>query len=131
MIGHSKCAAGLAGLIKATQALYRGVLPPTLVEKPNPRAGLDDGPLYLNTQPRPWVQGNGLPRVAGVSAFGFGGTNFHVVLEEYPAPPPRRPARAYAPTRRSCCCGGGPTEPASWPASSMSATPWLPEPARI
>jgi acyl transferase domain-containing protein/NAD(P)H-dependent flavin oxidoreductase YrpB (nitropropane dioxygenase family)/NAD(P)-dependent dehydrogenase (short-subunit alcohol dehydrogenase family)/acyl carrier protein len=83
MIGHAKCAAGLAGLIKATLALHHKVLPPTLVEKPNPRANLDGGPLYLNTETRPWVKGDGRPRRAGVSAFGFGGTNFHVVLEEY------------------------------------------------
>ena len=83
MIGHSKCAAGLAGLIKAAFALHHKVLPPTLVETPNPRANLDGGPLYLNTEARPWVHGADHPRTAGVSAFGFGGTNFHAVLEEY------------------------------------------------
>ncbi len=83
MIGHSKCAAGLAGLIKTAFALHHKVLPPTLAEKPNPRANLEGGPLYLNTEPRPWVHGAGHPRTAGVSAFGFGGTNFHTVLEEY------------------------------------------------
>ncbi len=83
LIGHSKCAAGIAGLIKTVLALHNKVLPPTQVEKPNPRAGLDSGPLYLNTEARPWVQGDGQPRRAGVSAFGFGGTNFHAVLEEY------------------------------------------------
>ncbi|MFO0822241.1 MAG: beta-ketoacyl synthase N-terminal-like domain-containing protein [Gemmataceae bacterium] len=83
MIGHSKCAAGLAGLIKTTFALYHKVLPPTLVETPNPKANLDGGPLYLNTEPRPWVHGAEHPRTAGVSAFGFGGTNFHTVVEEY------------------------------------------------
>ncbi|MBX9626107.1 MAG: acyltransferase domain-containing protein, partial [Gemmataceae bacterium] len=83
MIGHSKCAAGLAGLIKAAFALHHKVLPPTLVETPNPRANLDGGPLYLNTEARPWVHGADHPRAAGVSAFGFGGTNFHAVLEEY------------------------------------------------
>ncbi len=83
MIGHSKCAAGIAGLIKAVKALYHKVLPPTLVEQPNPRGNFEDGPLYLNTEPRPWVHGQARPRYAGVSAFGFGGTNFHTVLEEY------------------------------------------------
>lgn len=83
MIGHSKCAAGLAGIIKAAFALYHKVLPPTLVEVPNPKANLDGGPLYLNTEARPWVHGANHPRTAGVSAFGFGGTNFHTVLEEY------------------------------------------------
>jgi acyl transferase domain-containing protein/NAD(P)H-dependent flavin oxidoreductase YrpB (nitropropane dioxygenase family)/NAD(P)-dependent dehydrogenase (short-subunit alcohol dehydrogenase family)/acyl carrier protein len=83
MIGHSKCAAGLAGLIKAAFSLHNKVLPPTLVEAPNPKANLDGGPLYLNTEPRPWIHGAEHPRTAGVSAFGFGGTNFHTVLEEY------------------------------------------------
>lgn len=63
-------------------ALHHKVLPPTQVEKPNARAGLDKGPLYLNTEAHAWVQGSE-PRRAGVGAFGFGGTNFHAVLEEY------------------------------------------------
>jgi 3-oxoacyl-(acyl-carrier-protein) synthase/NAD(P)H-dependent flavin oxidoreductase YrpB (nitropropane dioxygenase family) len=84
MIGHSKCAAGLAGLIKAAFALHHKVLPPTLVETPNASANLEGGPLYLNTEARPWVHGATThPRTAGVSAFGFGGTNFHTVMEEY------------------------------------------------
>ena len=83
MIGHSKCAAGLAGLIKTAFALHYKVLPPTLAEKPNPKANLETGPLYLNTEAKPWVHGRDHPRTAGVSAFGFGGTNFHTVLEEY------------------------------------------------
>jgi acyl transferase domain-containing protein/NAD(P)H-dependent flavin oxidoreductase YrpB (nitropropane dioxygenase family)/acyl carrier protein len=92
MIGHSKCAAGLAGLIKAAFALHHKVLPPTLAEAPNPKANLDDGPLYLNTEARPWVHGADGPRTAGVSAFGFGGTNFHTVLEEYTGDFLNRPA---------------------------------------
>ncbi|WP_299566807.1 type I polyketide synthase, partial [Enterovirga sp.] len=83
MIGHSKCAAGLAGLIKTTLALHHKVLPPTLIDTPNPKCGFDDGPLYLNAEARPWIHGAETPRSAGVSAFGFGGTNFHIVLEEY------------------------------------------------
>lgn len=82
MIGHTKCAAGVIGLVKAALALHHRVLPPTLhVEKPNPRGGLTDGPLYVNSELRPWFA-NGHPRRAGVSAFGFGGSNFHAVLEE-------------------------------------------------
>jgi acyl transferase domain-containing protein/NAD(P)H-dependent flavin oxidoreductase YrpB (nitropropane dioxygenase family)/NAD(P)-dependent dehydrogenase (short-subunit alcohol dehydrogenase family) len=83
MIGHTKCAAGIAGLLKAVLALHHGVLPPTLVERPNARGNFEDGPLYLNTESRPWVHGADSPRLAGVSAFGFGGTNFHAVLSEY------------------------------------------------
>ncbi|MBW3598520.1 MAG: acyltransferase domain-containing protein [Planctomycetes bacterium] len=83
MIGHSKCAAGLAGLIKTTLALHKKTLPPTLVETPNTLVSFDNSPLYLNTEARPWVHGGDEPRLAGVSAFGFGGTNYHVVVEEY------------------------------------------------
>jgi acyl transferase domain-containing protein/NAD(P)H-dependent flavin oxidoreductase YrpB (nitropropane dioxygenase family)/NAD(P)-dependent dehydrogenase (short-subunit alcohol dehydrogenase family) len=83
MIGHTKCAAGIAGLLKTVLALHHRVLPPTLVEKPNPKGNFEDGPVYLNTEPRPWVHGGAEPRLAGVSAFGFGGTNFHAVLAEY------------------------------------------------
>ena len=82
-VGHTKCAAGVAGLIKAALSLYHGVLPPTMhVEKPNPEAFPVAGPLCVNSELRPWIRA-GSPRRAGVSAFGFGGTNFHVVLEEY------------------------------------------------
>ncbi len=83
MIGHTKCAAGLAGLVNATMALHHKVLPPLLVEKPNSKAKFEESPFFLNTEARPWVHGGPEPRVAGVSAFGFGGTNFHAVLEEY------------------------------------------------
>jgi acyl transferase domain-containing protein/NAD(P)H-dependent flavin oxidoreductase YrpB (nitropropane dioxygenase family)/NAD(P)-dependent dehydrogenase (short-subunit alcohol dehydrogenase family)/acyl carrier protein len=83
MIGHTKCAAGLAGLVNATLALHHRVLPPILVEKPNSKAKFEDSPFFLNTEARPWIHGGLEPRVAGVSAFGFGGTNFHAVLEEY------------------------------------------------
>jgi acyl transferase domain-containing protein len=85
MIGHTKCAAGLAGLINASLALYHHVLPPTIgVDNPNPKLDLDEGPLRLCTQSQPWMHPHlDRPRRAGVSAFGFGGTNFHAVLEEY------------------------------------------------
>jgi acyl transferase domain-containing protein/NAD(P)H-dependent flavin oxidoreductase YrpB (nitropropane dioxygenase family)/NAD(P)-dependent dehydrogenase (short-subunit alcohol dehydrogenase family)/acyl carrier protein len=83
MIGHSKCAAGLAGLIKVALSLHNKVLPPTIVDRPNPKAHFEKSPLFLNTEPRPWICKEGVSRCAGVSAFGFGGTNFHAVLEEY------------------------------------------------
>ncbi|MBI4589391.1 MAG: acyltransferase domain-containing protein, partial [Candidatus Rokubacteria bacterium] len=85
MIGHTKATAGVAGLVKVALALYHKVLPPTLgVTQPNPKARFGDGPLYVNTETRPWVHGVPThPRRAGVSAFGFGGTNFHAVVEEY------------------------------------------------
>jgi acyl transferase domain-containing protein/NAD(P)H-dependent flavin oxidoreductase YrpB (nitropropane dioxygenase family)/NAD(P)-dependent dehydrogenase (short-subunit alcohol dehydrogenase family) len=85
MIGHTKCTAGVAGMMKVALALQHKVLPPTMnVEKPNPKANFPESPFYVNTELRPWIHHeNEHPRRAGVSAFGFGGTNFHAVLEEY------------------------------------------------
>jgi len=85
LIGHTKCAAGLAGLINTSLALYHKVYPPTIgIETPNPKLDLHDGPFRLCTQAQPWLHAHpDRPRRAGVSAFGFGGTNFHAVLEEY------------------------------------------------
>jgi acyl transferase domain-containing protein/NADP-dependent 3-hydroxy acid dehydrogenase YdfG len=86
-IGHTKNAAGAAGMLKAVLALHHRVLPPTIkVERPNPRLELDGSPFYLNTHARPWISDGRHPRRAGVSSFGFGGTDFHVVLEEYRGP---------------------------------------------
>ncbi len=89
MIGHTKAAAGAAGLVKTALAVYHKVLPPTLkADEPDSALGLDASPFYLNTRSRPWLATDGLPRRAGVSAFGFGGSNFHLVLEEHqPAKP--------------------------------------------
>ena len=82
-IGHTKAAAGVAGLIKAALALHHKILPPTInIERPSDKMGIEKTPFYLNTEPRPWFT-NGEPRRAGVSSFGFGGTNFHYVLEEF------------------------------------------------
>jgi len=84
-IAHTKATAGSAGLLKIALALHHKVLPPTLnVNKPNPNLKIEKSPFYLNTETRPWINPeNAAPRIAGVSAFGFGGTNFHFVLEEY------------------------------------------------
>ena len=84
MIGHTKAAAGSAGLIKASLSLYHKVIPPTLkAGEPDPNLNIEDSPFYLNTIAKPWLSGKDQPRRAGVSAFGFGGSNFHAVLEEY------------------------------------------------
>jgi acyl transferase domain-containing protein/NAD(P)H-dependent flavin oxidoreductase YrpB (nitropropane dioxygenase family) len=82
-IGHTKCAAGLAGLIKAALALHTGVKPPTLhLQRPNPAWEAGTSPFAFHTQARPWPT-PAAQRVAGVSSFGFGGTNFHAVLRAY------------------------------------------------
>ena len=83
-IGHTKASAGAAGLFKAVMALRHKVLPPTVkIERPNPALKLESSPFYLNTETRPWVRSDDHPRRAGVSSFGFGGSNFHLAVEEY------------------------------------------------
>ncbi|HZI14898.1 MAG TPA: beta-ketoacyl synthase N-terminal-like domain-containing protein, partial [Myxococcus sp.] len=110
-IGHLASAAGVSGVIKTALALRNGVLPPSLgFERPNDSPHLASGRFAVLTEAKPWEDGG--VRRAGVSGFGLGGTNFHVVLEEYrarpeaaraqpPVPPeaptapvPRAPARA-------------------------------------
>jgi acyl transferase domain-containing protein/NAD(P)-dependent dehydrogenase (short-subunit alcohol dehydrogenase family) len=87
-IGHTKAAAGAAGLIKAALALHHKVLPPTIkVDHPAEGALPGQTPFYVNTQARPWLPNADHPRRAAVSAFGFGGSNFHAVLEEADAVP--------------------------------------------
>ncbi|WP_158228936.1 type I polyketide synthase [Chitinimonas sp. BJB300] len=83
-IGHTKAAAGAASLIKTLLALYHKVIPPTLnVTQPNVRLHPGEKPFYLPRHAKPWLGSENAPRRAGVSVFGFGGTNVHVVLEEH------------------------------------------------
>ncbi|MCP5011195.1 MAG: type I polyketide synthase, partial [Aestuariibacter sp.] len=83
-VGHLKAGAGAAGMLKAVMALHHKILPPTLnSERPNPNIDFANSPFYLIHEPTEWKKANGTPRRSGVSAYGFGGTNFHLVLEEY------------------------------------------------
>jgi acyl transferase domain-containing protein/NAD(P)-dependent dehydrogenase (short-subunit alcohol dehydrogenase family) len=83
-LGHLKAAAGAAGLLKATLALRDKILPPSVHgEHPNPDIDFAHSPLFVNTELIPWTVPADSVRRAGLSAFGFGGTNFHAVLEEY------------------------------------------------
>jgi acyl transferase domain-containing protein len=87
-IGHAKAAAGVAGMIKTALALHQKVLPPTInVDQPNPKFDLENSSFYINTVARPWLNDAETPRRAGISSFGFGGTNFHIVMEEYQRDP--------------------------------------------
>ncbi len=95
-LGHLDAAAGVTGLIKAVLALRHRTLPPTIhCERPNPALGLAGTPFYPVTAAIPWLAESAGPRRCGVSSFGMGGTNAHVVLEEAApvpaAPPPARP----------------------------------------
>ncbi|HSU12938.1 non-ribosomal peptide synthetase/type I polyketide synthase [Longimicrobium sp.] len=93
-IGHVDAAAGVAGFIKTVLALKHRAIPPTLhFQVANPETGLDGSPFFVNTGLREWETG-GRPRIAGVSSFGMGGTNAHVVLEEAPELAPLPPSSA-------------------------------------
>ncbi|MFI0350524.1 SDR family NAD(P)-dependent oxidoreductase [Actinomadura sp. 9N407] len=86
-IGHTKCAAGLAGLIKTAYALHTGVRPGTLhLERPNQAFDAATSPFQFGRTARPWAAAPG-ERYAGLSAFGFGGANFHAVLAGYDGAP--------------------------------------------
>ena len=82
--GHLTAAAGVAGFIKTVLSLYHKELPPSLhYKEPNPQIPFEETPFYVNSELRPWDT-DLLPRRAGISSFGVGGTNAHVVLEEAP-----------------------------------------------
>ncbi|WP_335982309.1 beta-ketoacyl synthase N-terminal-like domain-containing protein [Streptomyces sp. CA2R106] len=93
--GHLEAAAGLVGLAKTVLALHHGVLPAHLhLDRPNPLIDFDALGLRVVTGPEPWPRYSGTA-TAGVSAFGFGGTNAHVALAEYhPADAPRSRSRS-------------------------------------
>ncbi|WP_173426516.1 type I polyketide synthase [Chryseobacterium angstadtii] len=85
-LGHLGNAAGIAGIIKTALALKNGVVPPSLhYKKANSEVSFDKGPFFVNTQVMPWESKNNLPRIAGVSSLGIGGTNAHAILEDYQA----------------------------------------------
>lgn len=84
-LGHTSAAAGVASLIKVLLSMRHGCIPPTLhVTHENEHINFKDSPFYVNTSLRSWKREKGLPRQAAISAFGFSGTNSHVVVEEPP-----------------------------------------------
>ncbi len=94
-IGHTKAAAGSASLLKAVESLRRKILPPTIKIEEPADAIRDSACFYVNTEARPWVSADTRPRRASVSSFGFGGSNFHVTLEEYTGPGAAKPPRVF------------------------------------
>jgi len=83
-IGHLKAAAGIAGIMKACNSVYHKTIPPSAgFQTPNPTVEWDEIPFFVPTEARDWPEPESHPRRAGISAFGFGGTNFHVAVEGY------------------------------------------------
>ncbi len=93
--GHLSCAAGVTGLIRTVLALENRAIPPTVhYTAPNPAIDLASSPFYVTTRLRRWDR-NGIPRRAGISSFGVGGTNAHVIIEEAPARAKRTDKRTH------------------------------------
>lgn len=89
-IGHANKAAGVASFIKVCEMLKRKIIPASInYLNPNPELTLEASPFEIITETRPWDVPGGKRRIAGVSSFGIGGTNAHVILEE---PPPQKPS---------------------------------------
>ncbi|HEU4963754.1 MAG TPA: beta-ketoacyl synthase N-terminal-like domain-containing protein [Bacilli bacterium] len=94
-VGHLDVASGVSGLIKTSLMLKEGVLPASLhYEQANPQIDFANSPFYVNTELKQW-ETQGEPRRAGLSSFGFGGTNAHVVMEQPPELEPNDPARPW------------------------------------
>jgi phthiocerol/phenolphthiocerol synthesis type-I polyketide synthase E len=92
-VGHLGHAAGVTSLIKAVLALVHEELPPTVnFGEANPKLALGQSPFYVSDRLSPWRPTAGAPRIAGVSSFGVGGTNCHLILEEAPEPELQPPA---------------------------------------
>ena len=99
-IGHLEAAAGIAGVIKVILSLEHETLPKHLhFENPSPHIPWDRLAVEVVKETIPWER-NGRPRIAGVSSFGFAGTNAHVILEEAPVAPKAQPAAAPGPVEQ-------------------------------
>jgi acyl transferase domain-containing protein len=123
-IGHLEAAAGVAGLIKTVLALSHGEIPPSLhFRRPNPHIAWGEIPAEVACERRPWARG-AEPRFAGVSSFGFSGTNAHVVLEEAPPPVERGPVH-----RRHLLCLSAKSEGALQTLASSYASHFVEHPA--
>ncbi len=93
-IGHPDTASGVAGLIKAALSLKNEKIPPSInYDTPNPKIDFEQSPFFVNTSLREWPRRE-TPRRAGISSFGMGGTNVHLILEEAPEPQPTTPSRS-------------------------------------
>ena len=121
-IGHLKAAAGIAGIMKSVMALHHRTIPPSAnFETPNPTVDWSNIPFFVPTAPLEWPRPSSHPRRAGVSAFGFGGTNFHIALEGY-EPDYHAPMAAEWDARWKAYSGQGPVSAPSIFDGSLPAT---------
>ena len=121
-IGHLKAAAGIAGIMKSVMALHHRTIPPSAnFETPNPTVDWTNIPFFVPTAPLEWPRPSSHPRRAGVSAFGFGGTNFHIALEGY-EPDYHAPMAAEWDARWAAYSGQGPVSAPSIFDGSLPAT---------
>jgi acyl transferase domain-containing protein len=125
-VGHLDTAAGVAGLIKTVMALKNRQIPPSLhFEQPNPEIDFANSPFFVNTTLREWTSDNGHPRRAGVSAYGIGGTNAHVIVEEAPRREPSLPGRPWQLLLMSAKTGPAAVEIAKRLGKHLAANPDL------
>ncbi|MGE0536997.1 MAG: beta-ketoacyl synthase N-terminal-like domain-containing protein [Pirellulales bacterium] len=126
MIGHTMPAAGMAAFIKGALALSNKIIPPSL-HCEQPREELADCPFYVVTQTRPWIHNPALgPRRAGVNAFGFGGINAHVILEEVPTPSTSTSVSVPGSPEAEAQEADTPSEPTEQPAAALLPRPFDP-----
>ena len=127
-IGHLKGAAGAAGMFKTVMSLHEKVIPPSLnFRSPNPNIDFSRSPFRVNTELREWERPEAGVRRAGVSAFGFGGTNFHAVFEEYVPERADGDARTFAvPEMASSAVTADVGRPAARAESPGAASPGVP-----
>ena len=124
-VGHLDSAAGIAGFIKAALMLKYKQIPPTINFKaPNPKIDFKNSPFYVNAKPGEWRREK-YPLRAGVSSFGIGGTNAHVILEEWPETEPTPLGAGLAPARGSSVFDGQPQGLPLQPSTLNSSTPQL------
>ncbi|RKZ63938.1 MAG: short-chain dehydrogenase [Candidatus Parabeggiatoa sp. nov. 2] len=101
-IGHLEAAAGVAGIIKTILALNNETLPPQIhFHKPNPYIPWDELPIQIPATLTPWSREEGKPRIAGISSFGFSGTNAHILLQEAPLREPKHSQTSHAQLHQS------------------------------
>ncbi|MEM7144034.1 MAG: amino acid adenylation domain-containing protein [Verrucomicrobiota bacterium] len=104
-VGHLDVASGVCGLIKTSLSMENRQLPPVVnYRSPNPKIDFENSPFYVNDKLSDWAPANDTPRRAGISAFGVGGTNAHIVVEEAPevsSTPSMRPAQLFLLSARS------------------------------